>query len=717
MMRKAFLSLLVTILCSAGRLVAQQQQIDIHTHDLGLILTLGKTGKLYQSYLGARFAAPSVPPDTLIESYAQGGGSYLFEPAIRIIHADGNPSLDLRVVSSRTDSSSDDLRITSIVMQDPVYPVTVTMELSAYQRENVITSKVIIDHKEKSAIRVSNFASSMLHFHAENYILTQFHGDWAKEMHMDESRLTAGIRIIDSKLGSRADMYETPAFLLSLNTPSTEETGEVLAGTLAWSGSFQLLFEVDEKDKLSILSGMNPYASDYLLDPGKSLKTPEFIFTYSDKGRGQASRNLHSWARNYGVLDGKGAKMTLLNNWESTQFAFNEQKLDSLMDQAHQLGVDMFLLDDGWFGNKYPRNSDFTSLGDWQENKIKLPHGITRLEKDAAEKGVKFGIWIEPEMVSPKSELYEKHPDWVLKLANREENYFRNQLVLDLVNPAVQQFVYQTVDDLLTKHPGIAYIKWDCNRMMTNVYSNYLGSRQSNLYIDYVQAFYNVLTRLRARHPSIPMMLCSGGGGRTDYGGLKYFTEFWPSDNTDAIDRIFIQWGYSYFFPANTIACHITSWGKEPLKFRTDVAMMGRLGYDLDVSKMTEKELAFSQQAVKEYKRLSPTIGQGDLYRLLAPYGRDRAALMYVDADKKKAVLFAYVLHPRYGSVWAPVKLQGLDASKTYRIKEINRYPEAAAPAWPQEGQRYTGDYLMKAGLSVSGEDALTSMVIGITEE
>lgn len=699
---------------SAQRLVGQQR-IDVHTRNVSLVFTVGENKKLYQSYFGARLAAASVPMDTVVESYAQGGGPYLFEPAIRIVHADGNPSLDLRVSSFRTDSAGG-VGLTTIVFSDPVYPVTVTLELRAFMASDVITSRVLISHQEKSAVRVSNFASSMLHFQAERYILTQFHGDWAKEMHMDESLLTSGIKIIDSKLGSRADMYQTPAFLLSLGGPSTEETGDVLAGTLAWSGSFQLLFEVDEKDRLSVLPGMNPYASDYVLDPGKELQTPEFIFTYSSSGRGRASRNLHDWARAYGVLAGKEPRMTLLNNWESTQFAFNEAKLDSCLDEARKLGVDLFLLDDGWFGNKYPRNSDHVGLGDWQENAAKLPHGLGRLEADASSRGVKFGLWVEPEMVSPRSELYEKHPDWVLKLPNRSEHYFRNQLVLDLVNPAVQDFVYGVVDDLLTKHPGIAYLKWDCNRMMTNTYSPYLGERQSNVYIDYVRGLYAVLARLRVRHPAVPMMLCSGGGGRTDYGALKYFTEFWPSDNTDAMDRIFIQWGYSYFFPANTVSCHVTSWGKEPLKFRTDVAMMGRLGYDLDVSKMSSAELGFSQRAIREYQRLSGVIQQGDLYRLVAPYGRDRAALMYVDSVRRHAVLFSYVMQPRYGSVWAPVRLAGLDPSKFYRVREINRYPGARA-VLPEDGKVFSGSFLMNAGLNVSGEDAWTSMVVEIIEE
>jgi alpha-galactosidase len=556
----------------------------------------------------------------------------------------------------------------------------------------------------------------MLHFDANNYWLTQFHGDWAMEMRMQESQLTSGIKIIDSKLGTRADMYQTPSFFLSLNKPSGENDGAVIAGTLAWSGNFQFLFELDEKNSLRVVSGMNPFASEYSLEPGKSFVTPEFIFTYSGHGKGPASRNLHSWARNYGVLDGNGKRLTLLNNWESTQFDFDEKKLSGIFSDAAKLGVDLFLLDDGWFGNKYPRNNDHAGLGDWDANKVKLPDGIGYLVKDAESKGVKFGIWLEPEMVNPKSELYEKHPDWILKLPNRKEDYYRNQLNLDLCNPAVQEFVYSVVDELLTKSKGIAYIKWDCNRMMTSTYSSYLRENQSNIYIEYVKGLYNVLEKLRKKYPTLPMMLCSGGGGRTDYGALKYFTEFWPSDNTDAVERVFIQWGYSYFFPVLTLSDHITSWGKQSLKYRTDVAMMGRLGYDIDINKMTSDELLFSQQAVKTYKRLSPMIWKGDMYHLINPYQNDRAVLMYVDSAKSNAVVFAYNLHLRYGQIWEPVKLEGLDAGEKYKIKEINLFPGTASEV-PESEKSFSGDYLMKVGLHVSSSRELTSTIIEINGE
>src|SRR5690606_23827695 len=346
--------------------------------------------------------------------------------------------------------------------------------------------------------------------------------------------------------------------------------GRVLMGGLEWSGNFKNEFEVDPLNNLRIISGINNYASKYDLDPNETLETPKFWFTLSNQGKGEASRNIHNWARNYKILDGRGSRLTLLNNWEATYFDFDEKKLKKLIGDTRKLGVDLFLLDDGWFGNKYPRNSDNAGLGDWQVNKKKLPNGIGTLVKEAKKNDVKFGIWIEPEMVNPDSELYEKHPDWVIKQPNRPEHYFRNQLVLDLSNPEVQDFVYDIVDDLFTENPSLAYIKWDCNAIIYNAYSDHLKDQQSELYVKYVQGLYNVLERIRAKYPTVPMMLCSGGGGRVDYGALKYFTEFWPSDNTDPLERVFMQWEYSYFYPSVAVAAHVTHWGDQTLKFKTD---------------------------------------------------------------------------------------------------------------------------------------------------
>lgn len=707
-----------SVLAQDGQWTQDGRRIVIETRHTLLAYTAGSNHRLYQLYLGRKPADTSILADGKPghEAYPGAGMDDLFSPAIRMVHADGNPSLELQYAGHGVVSQGKDVVETVIRLKDPVYPVEVVLHVTAFYEEDVLTIRASIVHHEKKAVVLTQYASSFLHFDADHYWLTQFHGDWAHEMNMQESELTGGIRILDSKLGVRADMYQSPLFFLSLGQPSDETHGDVIAGTLAWTGNYQFLFETDQRNSLRVSSGINPYASEYTLEPGEVFETPAAIFTYSTEGKGQASRNLHRWARSYSVLDGDKPRLTLLNNWEATRMAFDQSRLVQLFDGASRMGVDLFLLDDGWFGNKYPRDDDKAGLGDWQENKKKLPDGLGYLVREAGKRGLQFGIWLEPEMVNPKSELYEQHPDWVLKLPNRPENYSRNQLVLDLVNPAVQDLVFKTIDDLLTRNPGIAYIKWDCNRPMTNSWSPTLKDHPSHLFIEYTRSLYKVLERVRAKYPHLPMMLCSGGGGRTDYGALKYFTEFWPSDNTDGLERVYIQWGYSYFFPANTIAAHVTNWGKQSLKFRTDVAMMGKLGYDIKTEDFTPAEWTFTQEALRTYKRLSPVIWQGDLYRLISPYEANRAVLQYVSEDKNKAVLFHYILNPRYRETFSRVRLQGLDPDKRYLVREVNLAPGTKSVN-PDDGKVWSGYDLLHTGLNLTaGRIApLTSNVIEIT--
>ena len=358
-----------------------------------------------------------------------------------------------------------------------------------------------------------------------------------------------------------------------------------------------------------------------------------------------------------------------------------------------------------------------TTLDDWDETADKLPHGIGYLTEAAKKKGIKFGIWIEPEMVNPKSELYEKHKDWVIHLPNRDEYYFRNQLVLDLSNPKVQDYVFGVVDNLMTKYPDIAFFKWDCNSPITNIYSVYLKDKQSHLYIDYVRGLYNVLERVKAKYPDLPMMLCSGGGGRSDYEALSYFTEFWPSDNTDPIERLFIQWGFSQVFPAKTMCAHVTTWNKNSsVKFRTDVAMMCKLGFDIKLADMSKDDETYCRTAVQNYNRLKPVVLEGDMYRLVSPYGSNHTSTMYVGKDKDKAVVFAFDIHPRYAEKTLPVRLQGLDADKMYRVKEINLMPGANS-SLSGNGEVFSGEFLMNVGLNLFTTQQLNSRVVEVVAE
>jgi alpha-galactosidase len=557
----------------------------------------------------------------------------------------------------------------------------------------------------------------MLYFNEPTYYLTEFSSDWAREAQMSSQQLQFGKKVIDTKLGSRAAMHTHPFFEVGLNGPVQEQSGEVLMGTLGWTGNFRFTFEVDNVGNLRVIPGINPYASNYELKANETFTTPEFIFTLSRNGSAQGSRNLQAWARNYQLKDGKGSRLTLLNNWENTAFDFDQDILAGLMKEAKDLGVDMFLLDDGWFGNKYPRKDDHAGLGDWEVTHSKLPGGISALVDAAKDADVKFGIWIEPEMVNPKSELYEQHPDWVIEQPNRETYYYRNQLVLDMSNPKVQDHVFGVVDKILTENPGVAYFKWDCNSPITNIYSPYNKGRQGQLYVDHVRGIYNVLQRIQQKYPNVPMMLCSGGGARCDYEALKYFTEFWCSDDTDPVERVYIQWGFSQFFPSKAMAAHVTSWNKQTsVKFRTDVASMCKLGFDIGLHELSADELAYCRQAVANWKRLNPTIMDGTQYRLVSPYESAHAAVAYVDNAKNMGVVFAYNLAPRYKEKLHRVKLQGLDPTRRYRLKEINLMPGAES-YFAQDGQTFTGDYLMKVGLDLFSYDHNTSRVVELSAE
>jgi alpha-galactosidase len=717
-MKKNFCIYLCLVLLTGTLSAHAQTVIPVTTDRISLIYRVeGSNGRLYQAYLGRRLKhdADAVHLFNQGEAYPTHGMEDYFEPAVRMLHNDGNPSLLLKYASHEVKTLQPDVVETVIVLKDDKYPVEVTLHYVAYAKENVIKEYTEITHREKKPVTLYNYASSLLHVSAGQYFLTEFTGDWAHEVVMTETPLAFGKKILDTKLGSRANMFCSPFFLIALDEKAKEDTGDVLFGTIGWTGNYRFTFEIDQRHQLRILSGINPYASEYALQPNETFRTPEFIFTFSAEGKGEASRNFHTWARKHQLKDGDKPRLTLLNNWEATYFDFDEEKLTAIMDEAAGLGVDMFLLDDGWFGNKYPRSSDRQGLGDWDETKDKLPNGAGKLVEEAEKRGIKFGIWIEPEMVNPKSELYENHKDWVIHLPNRDEYYFRNQMVLDLSNPKVQDYVFGVVDNLLTKHPGIAYFKWDCNSPITNIYSPYLKDRQSHLYIEHVRGLYRILERINRKYPDLPMMLCSGGGGRSDYEALKYFTEFWPSDNTDAVERIRIQWGFSHFFPSKTLSAHVTSWGKQPVKFRTDVAMTGKLGFDIRIHELKEAEQAYCRQAVQQFKRLAPVIGEGDLYRLHSPLESEHAALLYSSENRSHAVLFAFDIHPRYGENIQPLRLNGLDPDKTYRLEEICLM-EGARSRLQCHGKTYTGDYLMKVGVRIFSSSHTVSHIVEITE-
>ena len=553
--------------------------IRIATEHLSLTFTIDEQGRLLQFPLcggGAGEPAPAIPT---------AGDSWVFEPALRVVHADGNASTQLRVVGFSEHEGT-----TKIELKDSAYPFFFDFFLRALPDCDVIETWSAIRHGEAGPVVLEAYASSSIDFGTGEFWLTQFHGDWADEANMSDEKLGPGIKILDSKLGSRAHQFTAPWAMLSAGGPPREDEGLVFGAALAWSGSFRFSFEVLPKGRLRAILGINPYGSAYHLEPGKSFEIPKAVWAVGLNGAGDLSRNLHDYVRRHVIRDGDEPRDILLNNWEATYFDFDEQKIVSLFDGAKDLGMELFLLDDGWFGGKYPRDSDKQGLGDWFADTKKLPEGIGALVRAAEERKIRFGLWFEPEMVNPRSELFERHPDWVIAQPKREMELQRHQMVLDLSNPEVREFAYAVLDETLRANPGITFVKWDCNRYMTQPGSHYLpADRQSHLQVDYTHGLYEVMRRLATEHPRVQLMVCSGGGGRVDYGAMRYAHEMWPSDMTDPARRIFIQWGFSHFYPALTVANHVTRWGNRPLKFAFDVAMSGRLGMDVDVEKLSQR--------------------------------------------------------------------------------------------------------------------------------
>jgi len=650
-------------------------------------------------------------------AFSVAGIHNFIEPSIAVVHTDGNNSLDLIYENHKTTTTSEGATLTTITLKDPVYPFYVDINYKSWNENDVIEQWTVIRHSEKGKVILNKYASANLYLYDKGYYLTSYNGSWAKEMQPAHTQLQQGMHTIQTRLGTRENLNTSPNFMLSIGGQSTENSGTVMMGQIAWNGNFSIQFETDSHKNMHIVAGINPYQSSYQLEPNVQFETPHFVYTVSFEGMGKGSRNLQSWLRNNVLLDGQGERLTLLNNWEATYFGFNQEQLVGLFDGAKKMGVDLFLLDDGWFGNKYPRDNDKAGLGDWEVNKSKLPDGIPYLVEEATKKGLKFGIWIEAEMVNPKSELYENHPDWVLRQEARPEVYYRNQLVLDLANPDVQDYVFGIVDKLFTENPSLAFIKWDCNAPIFNAHSKYLEKKkisQSNFYVEYTRGFEKVLKRLRAKYPEVPIMLCSGGGGRSDYSLFKYFTEFWPSDNTDPVERVFLQWDYSYYYPAITMCAHVTDWSNKPLKYRIDVASMGKLGFDIRANELSDKDMTFCQQTIQNYDKLKDIVWHGDLYRLLSPYENELASLMYVTSDKSRAVMFNYLSDWRYvgDPQQRPIKLQGLDSNKTYRLTEINLYDKQRSPI--DSSRTYSGDFLMKVGFNPSVNLSRTSVVISI---
>lgn len=628
------------------------------------------------------------------------------EAALAVLHPDGNPSLDMAVTG--VEVVSDDVSETLIVsLKDRVYSVRVDLCWRAFADVDMIEARSRITNGEEAPVTLLRFDSACLPIRRGAWI-SHLGGAWANEANVTTEPLTPGVKIIKNKDGVRNSQTSHAEVMFSLDGRPQENTGAVIGAALCWGGNFQLRVDTDETDWHKFFAGINPDNSQYVLDPGETFETPALALTYSGEGLSGASRNFHDWARSYALAHGDRERKVLLNSWEGVYFGINEPVMAGMMSDIASMGGELFVMDDGWFGGKYPRLNDSTSLGDWTVDRRKLPHGIGWLVQTARENGIGFGIWIEPEMTNTVSELYEEHPDWIIKAPGRDPVTGRGgtQVVLDLSNPQVQDFVVGVVDNLMTENPNIEYIKWDANCPIHAIGSSWLPSdRQSQLDIEYHRGLVKALERIRAKYPDLTIQACASGGGRANYGILPWFDEFWVSDNTDALQRVYMQWGTSYFFPAIAMASHISASPNHqtsriiPLKYRIDVAMSGRLGMEIQPKNMTEQEKDLCRRAIADYKSVRPVIQFGDIYRLVSPYdGQNLASLMYCSKDKGRAVFYWWKLEDFHNMHLPRVKMAGLDPSRHYKVHELNRIDMEPLSF---EGLTFSGAYLMSTGLEI----------------
>src|SRR5690625_4325600 len=613
----------------------------------------------------------------------------------------GKPKLDgLPATYVESEQEADTLIIT---LEDSYTGLEVKLNYTVYKDLDVIARSAHFHNNGEKALKILRALSATVDFHDSNYEALYLSGAWSREAHVQRRPLGPGTTSLDNKRG--ASSHQMNPFL-SLVRPNTDENqGEAYGFNLVYSGSFIAEAEVSPFENTRVSIGLNPFDFSWELDVDDSFQTPEAVLVYSNEGIGGLSRNYHKLYRTRlarGVHRDK-ARPILANNWEATYFDFNEEKIEEIAKVGADLGIELFVLDDGWFGK---RDDDTTSLGDWFEDRKKLPNGLENLAKRVNDLGIQFGLWFEPEMISPDSELYRKHPDWCLHVPGRRRTLARTQSVLDLSRQDVREYLFDMLSGILSRVP-ISYIKWDMNRFMTEIGSaQWPAEKQQEIAHRYMLGLYELLERITNEFPEILFESCASGGGRFDPGMLYYMPQTWTSDDTDAIERQKIQYGTSIVYPVSAIGAHVSAVPNHqvgrmtPLKTRGDVAMSGNFGYELDLTKFTDEEKEIVKEQVNTYKANRSLIQQGDLYRLMSPFeGKgNETSWMFVSEDKSDAILFYFRVLAEPEAPYKRLILHGLDKNAKY--KEENT------------GQIYGGDFLMHAGLPISPENTdYTSLV------
>jgi len=637
--------------------------------------------------------------DRLPQEYPGFGLGDLREGALTVRRGDGTRSADLRVIRQEVREEKPPLpglpasfggesRTLILTLRDELLGLEADLCYTLFDDCDILTRSVCLRTTGAERLVLERVYSLCLDLPDSRWDCITLPGAWARERDVARRPLAPGEQAASSIIG--ASSARANPFIALCAPEATEQAGEVIGAALVYSGNFYAGAQVDPNGMTRLLLGISDHQFAWTLEPGDSFQTPEAALTWSDAGLGGMSRSFHRFCRDH-IVRGKYAhapRPILLNNWEATYFGFTEDKLLEIARTAAKVGVELFVLDDGWFGH---RDSDNSSLGDWVVDSRKLPGGLAALADRVHALGLDFGLWFEPEMVSPDSDLYRAHPDWAIHIPGRTPIQARNQLTLDMSRPEVQDYVLEAVSGVLSQ-ANINYVKWDMNRNFSNIGSAALPpERQGELPHRYMLGLYRVLEELTRRFPEVLFESCASGGGRFDFGMLYYMPQTWCSDNTDALSRCRIQYGTSLVYPPFSMGAHVSAVPNHqtgrvtPLQSRANVAMSGCFGFELDLNMLSEEELLQVQQIIRRVKELRNTLLYGDFYRLLSPFAGDDTAWITVSPDRREAVLMLLRGHAAPNSLPPLVRLQGLDQQKTYRVAET--------------GECYTGAELENVGL------------------
>ncbi|MDN4070364.1 alpha-galactosidase [Paenibacillus vini] len=647
----------------------------------------------------------SISLDTLPQEYPQYGSSDFRSPAYQVKLANGTRVTELAYRTHRILQGKPDLKglpavyteheseaeTLELELSDAVSGLTVILSYTVFADSAAITRSARIVNESGAPLELERALSASLDFADSDYDVLYLSGAWARERHVQRRRLAPGVTGIGSRRGSSSHQ-QNPFFAL-LRPDANERQGEVYGVSLVYSGNFIAEAEVEQFGMTRLQIGLNPFDFSWHLEPGESFQTPEAVLVYSNEGLGGMSREYHRLYRTR-LCRGQHRdreRPILVNNWEATYFDFNADKIEAIAQAGSKLGIELFVLDDGWFGR---RDRDNSSLGDWFEDRRKLPGGLKDLANRVKATGLQFGLWFEPEMVSPDSDLYRSHPDWCLHVPDRRRTEAREQLVLDMSRSDVREYLYERLSDIFSTVP-VTYVKWDMNRNMTEIGSSEIpADRQKEIAHRYILGLYELLERFTGEFPHILFESCSGGGGRFDPGMLYYMPQTWTSDDTDAVERLKIQYGTSLVYPVSTMGAHVSAVPNHQverttsLTFRGDVAMSGNFGYELDLTKFTAEEQETAKQQIETYKEIRGLVQQGEMYRLLSPFEGNETSWMFVSRDRNEALLFYFKVLAEPNAPLRNVKLEGLDPEKNYCLEA--------------SGEIYGGDRLMALGLSVS---------------